>query len=170
MDVDFDQAKGSVGSLLLLFSRIERSAREELARMKKASPSKPAHGFAAIMNDWVAAIDTMPCELSLTVPLAVSLRAQLQGPIALRNAVCHGLNSISASHGDVPATLGWELNGERGSITWDELQTCFQWLSRVPHAISHISSGPTKKLDCRLKDSVENRAWWMAEYGILVST
>jgi len=98
--------------------------------------------------------------------LASRLRAQLQGPLEIRNGVCHGLDGISSAHDGKPATLSWEINGTRNSITWDELQTMFQWLSKIPGAISMISRAAGGKDPAKTERQLPDRRWWMAEYGI----
>lgn len=84
----------------------------------------------------------------------------------MRNGVCHGLVGFSAADLNRPATLTWELNGENRSITWDELQITFSWLSKVPHVIAMISNPQPEKQGSRMTDNDENREWWMAEYGL----
>ena len=141
-DVSFEQIRGSLGSLLLLWSAIEQAARDEVARAHDGQLPKSAHGIAAALNAWEAAVVGGKDPSKLRMLLASTLRAQLQDPLDVRNGVCHGLVGLSATHGDRAASLTWELNSERRSITWDELQVTFSWLSKIPRAIVMISNSP----------------------------
>lgn len=165
-NVSFEQICGSLGSLLLLWSEIERTAREEVARAHGGQLPKSAHGIAAVLNVWEAAVVGAQNAPTLRTLLASRLRARLQYALEVRNGVCHGLLGFSAAHLNTPATLTWELNGENRSITWDELQINFSWLSKVPNAIEMISDPKPEKLGSRMTDSTENREWWIAEYGL----
>lgn len=165
-DVSFEQISGSLGSLLLLWSTIEQSARAEVARANDGQLPKSAHGIAAALSAWEAAVVNGKDPSQLRKVLASTLRAQLQDPLDVRNGVCHGLVGLSATHGDGAASLTWELNGKRRSVTWDELQVTFSWLSKIPHAIDMISNSPSMTLGSRMKDNHENREWWRAEYGL----
>ena len=55
-NVSFEQIRGSLGSLLLLWSAIERAARKEVARAHDGQLPKSAHGIAAVLNAWEAAV------------------------------------------------------------------------------------------------------------------
>jgi len=165
-DLYIEQIKASLGSLLLLWSRIERAARDEVALFYEGHLPKSAHGIAAVLNAWEATVTCRTDALPLSVLLASTLRAQLQDQLNIRNGVCHGVVGFSVAHGDRPATLTWELNGERRSITLDELQATFSWLSKVPSAFSIISHSRSEGLGSRMTDNSENRDWWKAEYGL----
>jgi hypothetical protein len=165
-DVSFEQISGSLGSLLLLWSAIEQSARAEVARANDGQLPKSAHGIAAALIAWEAAVVGGKDPSQLRKVLASTLRAQLQNPLDVRNGVCHGLVGLSATHGDRAASLTWELNGKRRSVTWDELQVTFSWLSKIPHAIGMISNSPSITPGSRMNDNHENREWWRAEYGL----
>lgn len=165
-EVSFEQIRGSLGSLLLLWSAIERAAREEVARAHDGQLPKSAHGIAAVLNAWEAAVLARKDASPLRILLASTLRAQLQDPLDIRNGVCHGLVGISAAFGNRPATLTWELNGVKRSINWDELQTDFSWLSKVPFGIGIISNSLQESSGGRMTDTHENREWWRDEYGL----
>lgn len=55
MDVSYERIGGSLGSLLLLWTAIERSAREEVVRVHKCLP-KSAHGIAAVLKCWESTV------------------------------------------------------------------------------------------------------------------
>lgn len=166
IDVTFEKASASLGSLLLLWAAIERAARDEVARLHDGRLPKSAHGIAAVLNAWEAAVIAFRPEAQLRASLAAALRAELQEPLNIRSGLCHGLVGISAAQGGQAAKLMWELNDETRSITWDELQRTFSWLSKVPAAMSMISTSPAEHAGSRMTDNSENRKWWLKEFGI----
>jgi hypothetical protein len=145
---------------------IERQAREEVSHANDGCVPRSAYGIAAVLNAWEAAVVTGTSAGPLRALLASRLRCQLQRPLDIRNGLCHGLTGLSSARGGKPAVLTWSINGSEQSITWDELQTDFSWLSKVPSAILMISNSPGGTPGSRMTDSPENRAWWQAEYGI----
>jgi hypothetical protein len=116
-DVSFEQISGSPGSLLLLWSAIEQAARDEVARAHGGQLPKSAHGIVAVLNAWEASVAGGKDASQLRMLLASTLRTQLQDPLYVRNGVCHGLVGLSATHRDRAASLTWELNSERRSMT-----------------------------------------------------
>lgn len=164
LDVSYERISGSLGSLLLLWAAIERSAREEVVRAHGSLP-KSAHGIAAALKCWEATVKDAQAPATLGPRLAEVLRADLQAPLAIRNGLCHGLTGFSAESPETPAKLEWEINGQAHSIGWKELQACFSWLSRVPRAIWMISAQFGGSTDRRI-DTPENRQWWFSEFGL----
>jgi hypothetical protein len=165
-DVTYEKISASLGSLLLLWAAIERAAREEVALLHGGCLPKSAHGIAAVLNAWAAAVIAVRPEAPLRALLAAKLRAELQVPLNIRNGVCHGLVGISSAYDRRPAALTWEINDVKRSITWEELQSSFSWLSKVPFAISIISNSSTGRAGSRMTDNPENRKWWLAEFGL----
>jgi len=74
--------------------------------------------------------------------------------------------STSAANEQMPAQLHWELNGEKHSISWEDLQKCFGWLSRLPRAISIISDPSLDRPGSRATNTAENREWWRSEFDL----
>jgi hypothetical protein len=166
-DVTFEKMSGSLGSLLLLWAKIERVARNEVALIHGGFLPKSAYGIAAVLNAWEAAMIAARPEVPLRALLATTLRDQPQAPLNVRNGVCHGLVDISSAYVGRPATFIWEINDVRCGITWGELQTAFAWLSKVTFAISMISNSRAEQAGSRMMDKSENREWWLAEYGLV---
>lgn len=165
MDVTFNQMSGAIGSLLLIWSGIEKSARDEVIRFFGFLPPK-AHGIKAVFGTWESTVvEAQPAD-TLCSLLAATVRSQLQAPLDIRNGICHGLIGISAAVDNTPATLRWEINDQMHSITWDELQSSLRWLSKIRFAFSMISSPALDRLDCRVVDNAENREWWLTEFGL----
>lgn len=165
MDVTYDRLSGSLGSLLLLWARIERSARAEVAHSDGSLP-KSAHGIAAVLDLWKSKVVADQPATSLCPSLATVLRAELQAPLDIRNGLCHGLIGISMAREDMTSKLSWELKGKEQSISWEELQASFAWLSKVPHALSMISNPSLERFGSRAIDNAENREWWLTEFAL----
>ena len=154
-----------MGSLLLVWARLEKSVRDEISRITGIPPSKP-HGICALLKAWEKiAIKPQPAE-SLCPRLARSLRRQLQAPLDIRNGLCHGLNGIIQATEQMPAALHWEMNREEQSISWDELQVQLGWLSRLPRAFQVMSDPQLERHGNRAADTPENRAWWRSEFAL----
>ncbi|WP_406720730.1 hypothetical protein RPE78_12400 [Thioclava litoralis] len=164
--VSFEELKGALASLLLLWSKIEKVTRAEIARTYDGQVPKSAYGIANSLNAWVATIENAENTSPFSKFLALKLREQLQHPLNIRNGLCHGLAGVSASQDNKPASLTWEMNDETGSVTWQELQIIFAWLSKIPIAIRIISSHRHAKVGSRLVDNSENRDWWNSEFGL----
>jgi hypothetical protein len=165
-EITYAQISGSICYLLQLWAAIEKQVRIEVSSAYSGNPPKSAYGIAGVLNAWEQGVIMGASPGTLRVMLASALRAQIQEPLNVRNGLCHGLCGLSASLRDEPASFTWEINEERRSITWDELQADFRWLARVPSAISMISNSSSEKLGNRISDSPENREWWLGEFGI----
>lgn len=165
LDVTFNQMSGVIGSLLLIWSGIEKAARDEVIRFYGFLPPK-AHGIKAVLRTWEGTVNEAQPAETLCSFLAATLRSQLEGPLDVRNGICHGLIGISAAVDDAPAKLRWEMNDRKHSITWDELQTSLRWLSKIRFAFSMIANPALGRLDCRVVDNIENREWWRTEFGL----
>jgi hypothetical protein len=166
LEVTYEQISGAPKSLLLLLSRIERSAREEGARANGGVVPKSAHGIAAVLNAWEESVIAKQEAGCLRVPAARLLRAKLQDHLEIRNGICHGLDGVSSAYDGMPAMLTWSINGGKNSITWDDLQTSFSWLSRASRAIGTISSASSVSIGNRMSDNPDNRGWWLIEFGL----
>lgn len=156
---------GAVGSLLLVWSAIERSARDEVTKALGCVP-KSAHGVAAVLRIWESTVVEGHPQTSLCPQLAQALRAKLQGPLDIRNGICHGLIGISAAREDTTAALHWEINGKKHSISWEDLQASLFWLSKIRWAFWIISNASLESVGNRAIDNAENREWWLKEYGL----
>ena len=165
LDITYEKMSMSLGSLLLVWAQVEKSVRAEVVRHHGSLPPR-AHGIAAAVRTWeIGVVEAQPTT-SLCPRLAAILRRQLQGPLDVRNGLCHGLVGISAANGPAPAALYWEINGEKHSICWEELQEQFGWLSRITRAIGIISNPSLDRVGSRAKDTAENREWWRSEFSL----
>lgn len=163
-DITFDQISGTLGSFLLVWASVERCVREEIVSVRGSHP----HGMGAILAAWEETVIERQPETSLCPLLASMLRSRLQGPLHMRNGICHGLEGISAADGERPATLRWEINGEKHWATWADMQSTLNWLSRVRRAFAIISNPSLEKPGSRGIDNRENRLWWRTEFDLLL--
>lgn len=165
MDITYERLSASLGSLLLVWAAVEKSVRNEVVRAHGFLPAR-AHGIAAVLRTWESAVVESQPATSLGPLLATTLRSRLQRPLDIRNGLCHGLTGISAATEQMPAALHWELNDEKHSICWGDLQEQLGWLSRLPRAVSVISHPSLERLGSRATDTAENREWWRSEFAL----
>ncbi|MBD3746937.1 MAG: hypothetical protein IE932_12075 [Sphingopyxis terrae] len=163
-DVNFDRISASLGSFLLVWASVERSVRKQVIRVRGVAP----HGMGAVLARWEETVIELQPATSLCPLLASTLRHQIEGPLRMRNGICHGLEGISAASGDEPAMLHWELNGQKHAVTWEDLQATLRWLSELPRAFSVIAQPLLEKPGSRGIDTAENREWWRTEFGLSV--
>ncbi len=156
---------GVIGALLVLWVKIERAVREEVLRAHGGTLPKSAHGIAGVLDCWQRAVVRAHENQPFRAALASRLRVKLQAALNIRNGICHGVDGISAAHGEKPGTLRWTIREAKHSITWEELQILFAWLSKVPGALDMIAHGDQSPYG-RMIDGPENREWWVAEYGV----
>ena len=168
-EVTYHQMQSALGSLLLIWSTIERTLRNELAAMHGGTLPKSAHGLASILNAWEAKLVEARMTRPLQAALASEIRARLQRPLEIRNGVCHGLLGISAKFDGRPAGIEWDLNGKRESITCDELQEIFTWLSMAPRAILILSGVAAEPDDTKAMKRLPDLGWWASEFGFSVT-
>lgn len=154
-----------MASLLLVWTGLERSVRRAVISLHGSLPPR-AYGIASALQTWETMVREYQPASSLAPLLATTLRGQLQGPLSIRNGLCHGLEGISAETEQMPATLSWEMNDEKHSICWDDLQQQFGWLSRLPNAVLIISHQSPERFGSRLQDTAENREWWRSEFSL----
>lgn len=170
MEVSLEQISDAPKSLLLLWSRIERSAREEVARANGGVIPKSAHGIAAVLNAWEESVIVKQRAGCLRARAAKVLRAKLHEYLKTRNGICHGLDGVSSPYDGMSAMLTWSIKGTKHSITWDDLQASFRELSRASRAIETISNASADAIGNRMTDNSDNRAWWLSEFGLNLPT
>jgi len=127
-----------LGSLLFLWADIEREMRDQVVRHCGMVP-RPSHGIAACLRSWRSSLPHTNDIRQFRGRLADSLIQQLHPALKMRNGLCHGLTGYS-SGSERSAHLLWRLNGEDGRVSYEELQTLFSWLARIPQAFSLVAS------------------------------
>ncbi|WP_146735130.1 hypothetical protein [Thioclava sp. F1Mire-8] len=142
--VSFEQMKGAIGSLIFLWSQIERELAVSLdaLQIKGSGSSKPAHGIARKLDLWSGQIQPLDGQRELASRLTDVLAAHLREALSVRNLVCHGLIGITAKihpEGN-EAYLTVELGDISKSLTWTELQIMFGWMSRAHWLIRDLTT------------------------------
>lgn len=163
--ITYERICGTVASLLLLFARIENEAREIIEKAGASDRLKSVRGARGSLREWRALILAEQGSRPYEAQLADALWGQIQGPLDIRNGVCHGLVGASASRGDIQATLTWRVQARTKSMTFCELQEMFAWLSKIPQAMSMISHAACTKDASKLRQLPEPD-FWAAEFGI----
>lgn len=139
--VTFDQVKGAIGSLILLWSDIERELVASIRKMHAGEMPKSAHGILGSLKTWSHRAMRQESDDDLHAQLCRRLVDLLEDALTIRNLVCHGLIGIHAQIGptDVEAHLTVELGGDKRILRWDELQEMFAWMSRTKWLIRDLT-------------------------------
>lgn len=162
--VNYERICGTVASLLLLFARIEAEASEIISKGQGTSGLPKIRGAGGFLRAWkkVLVADATRPEEAL---LAERIWAQIQEPLDVRNGICHGLIGVAAESGDTPAMLTWSVKESTKSITYDELQELFAWLSRILQAMAMISHAVGGVDQSKLRP-LPKRDFWECDFAI----
>lgn len=149
--VTLDQMKGAVGSLLFLWSQIERALGASIDALMDGGTTKRPHGIAQNLDHWRTEIQNRTGRSGLADELCIRLTDDLCEALAARNLVCHGLIGYTArlTPLDEEACLTVELNGIARKLSWTELQKMLKWMSQASRligdlTISVLESDPSK--------------------------
>ncbi len=145
--VSFVEMKASIGSILFLWSSIERELAKRIETLENGTNKNGAHTFAQKIARW----ENLQAEVSAERPehqsLLQEVRERLNRALDIRNRVAHGLIGITADpfghHGD--AHLETELNGEKRRHTHPELEQTMRILSHMVWAIGSLSEAAVQK-------------------------
>lgn len=140
--VTMEQMRGAVGSLLLLWSQIERELADSLDALHHDGRDKPTHGIARTLNLWSHEMQKRKGQRVLAAQLQDLVEAHLREALSVRNLVCHGLIGITARirNADEEAHLTVELGDVTRNLSWTELQTMFEWMSRARFLIRDLTA------------------------------
>lgn len=135
--VSFEQIKGAIGSLVLLWSQIERELAAAIRRLSAETYPIKVHGISISIDAWSKRVIDTGRDRPLQTRLCQKLAEWLKKALHIRNAVCHGLVGISGQihRAHTEAHLVTELCGCTRILTWSELQELFSWMSRAPWMI-----------------------------------
>ncbi|TNC45039.1 hypothetical protein FHG66_20365 [Rubellimicrobium rubrum] len=145
--VTLEQMKASVGSLLFLWSDIERSLRAAFETELFAGTPSPVHRISQALGLWSERVLQAGRGRPLQTDLCQRLSGHLREALVVRNLVCHALIGYSA---DVPhlsqrAHLRVQLEKDVRLLTWGELQTMFRWMSRSRWLIADLTQAAMDK-------------------------
>ncbi|MBS0565178.1 MAG: hypothetical protein JSR87_12120 [Proteobacteria bacterium] len=145
--VTFDQMKGVVASLLLLWANVERALATSIQTLQQGEGPKRTHGIARLLDVWSALVTQGADEQQLRRQIGQRLVDHLKESLEIRNFVAHGLRGITSGT-DEPvgeAHICAEMNGQRRVFTWQELQELFAWMSKVPWLIADLTDAATDR-------------------------
>lgn len=140
--ISFDQMKGTIGGLLMLWSDIERSLNVAVEALLPGERARSVRGISRSLDAWSEQVMLGGPDRRLQTDLCRRLVGMLKEALVVRNFVCHGLNGISAQGGraNVVAHLRVELGDEKRIITWHEFQAMFVWMSRGKWLIEDLTA------------------------------
>ncbi len=148
--VSFVEMKASIGSILFLWSSIEREIAKRIEQLDDGKTRNGAHTLAQKIARWESLQATVCVGRPEHQELLKEVCARLLMALELRNRITHGLIGITADpfghHGD--AHLETELNGETRKHTHSDLENVMRSLSHMVWAIGSLSDA-TKQTDPR---------------------
>lgn len=140
--VSFDQMKGAIGSLVFLWSEIERALGEANLELYAGEVPKSVRGISKSLTAWSQRVKSEGEDRALQTQLCGRVMDLLAEALAVRNLVCHGLKGISVMVDDAvdEAHLTVQLDGDERILTWSELQEMFSWMSRSNFLIRSLTA------------------------------
>ena len=139
--ISFERISASIGSLLLLWSGIEKALTVALLAQHGGQIPRGHHGIKSRIAIWSRPILAAGDGRQLQRQVCQAVVSHLEHSLDLRNLICHGLVGIGARLGpDEPeAHLIVERAKVQRQIYWTELQTMFPWMSRTPWVIKNLT-------------------------------
>lgn len=162
----FDSLRGGIGSLILLWSRIERAVKKEILACCGEPLPKSVNGIKSALDRWRDIEEGKPETSDFHKIIISKLLTKLQYALDMRNGFCHGCVDISVGMDGQSGMITWTFKEENHKISYDELTSILGWLSKIPFLIQMISRPRVIKAGCRFVDTHENREWWRIEFGL----
>ena len=145
--VTYVEMKASVGSILFLWSSIERELTKRIDQLDDGKSRNGAHTLARKIARWESLQAAVCAERPEHQAVLKEVSARLLIALELRNHITHGLIGITADpfgqHGD--AHLETELNGEKRKHTHSDLENVMRNLSHMVWAIGSLSDATLQK-------------------------
>jgi hypothetical protein len=139
--VTFVEMEASVGSILFLWSSIEREITKRVEELDDGQSRTRAHTLAQKIARWESLQASVCTERPEHQDLLMEVRTRLMMALELRNRISHGLIGITAdpfgNRGD--AHLETELNGEKRKHARSDLEHVMRILSHMAWAIGSLS-------------------------------
>jgi hypothetical protein len=145
--VSFVEMKASVGSILFLWSSIERELTKRIEQLDDGKSRNGAHALAQKIARWES-LQAAVCEERLEHrELLNEVRDRLMKALELRNRLAHGLVGVTADPfgRDGDAHLETELNGEKRKHAHSDLELVMRILSHMVWAIGGLSDAARQK-------------------------
>ena len=143
----FLEMKASVGSILFLWSSVERELAKRIENLEDGSTKNDAYTVTQKITRWEGLQRTACAERPEHQALLREVRERLTQALEIRNRIAHGLIGITADpfgqHGD--ARLETELNGKKRILPKTELEHSMSVLSHLIWAIGSLSEAALQK-------------------------
>lgn len=140
--VSFLDMKASIGSIVLLWSAIERELTKRIEQLDDGKGLKTAYTLAQKIARWKILQSKISTDRPEHRDLLEEVTSRLATALELRNRITHGLVSISADpfgdHGN--ANLGTDLNGEIRKHTHSDLEHMMRVMWHLVSAIEGLSN------------------------------
>ncbi|SMY08417.1 hypothetical protein [Flavimaricola marinus] len=167
LPITIDQMKGTIGSLVYLWSEIEREIEISLERLSGEETQKPVHGISRSLEAWSQTVKPKDNLRPLQAELSDRLVALLRESLVIRNLVCHGLIGISAQfHACEPeAHLKVKLGDDALDLTWQQLQEMFDWMSRAGFLIIGLTNAALEVDAARAEEGLQGERYFPGPHG-----
>jgi hypothetical protein len=155
----FHEMKGTIGSLVFIWSGLEKSLRISIQKLHAGEIPKSSYGISRSLDAWQQAVTPRDNNRPLQTVLSNRLVEMLKEALVIRNLVCHGLIGIKAQfHAEEPeANLTVELGDDKRALTWSQLQELFDWMSRASWLIDDLTKAAMDNNDER--SNARLRGW-----------
>jgi hypothetical protein len=126
------EMKVAVGSLFMLWSRVEADLAKAIDDLSAPSHTDKPHGIGRSLATWKALHDAVSDCHPDHSKVVESLHTHLKEALSLRNSIAHGLDGygVAESDGSSEAHFRCSLKGGPEVITLDQLRACLTQLSR----------------------------------------
>lgn len=157
--ITFEQMKGTIGSLVYLWSGIELTLNESIEVIRSGKNPKPVHGISRSLDTWAQAVNEQHENRPLQADLCKRLVKMLKEALVIRNLVCHGLVSIQSKNfaDQDEAHLSVKLGYDARILTWHQLDEMFGWMSRTKWLINDLTDAAIES--DALRANARLRAW-----------
>ena len=151
--VSIDQMKAAIGTLIILWSGIERELTESIRSLDVDGTAPPAHGISRRLDLWSSLVLRGATGRARQTQLCHSLGKYLKDALVVRNFVCHGIVGIQAQfYESCPeAHLTAELGNERRILTLSELSAIFENMANGTRLIGNLT-GAAMAMDVARSD------------------
>lgn len=145
--VSFVEMKASIGSILFLWSSVERELAKQIDALDDGSTKNGAHTLSQKISRWESLQGAASGERPEHEALLREVRERLTLALDIRNRISHGLIGIRADRYEYngEACLTTELNGETRILSHAELDHSMRVLSQLVWAIRSLSDAAMQK-------------------------
>lgn len=145
--VTLQDMKASIGSILLLWSSVERELTQRIEALSDGQVKNGAHTISQKISRWKDLQAIACAERPEHKTLLTNVHERLTQALDIRNRIAHGLIGIAVDpfghRGD--AGLETEMNGEKRILRYGELEHLMRVLSHLKWAIVSLSDAAIQK-------------------------